>query len=157
MAKKKFYGDAVTIGASAVSVHFPKVASTGYTVPETGVPVGLGHLRSGSLDTVDGSKIPDCEVARIASIIVPAGVHAIIDFADGRQFKCYCADKPVKVKPSMLAPAHAWRAASDITPLFKFIICDATGKALTGNAATTLQQYRGVADSFQVNVAVRSY
>lgn len=158
MAKKTFYGNPVTVGASAISVRMPVVpTTTGTTIPAEGVAVTFNDLRYGVVGASSGSSyIPECEVARIASIIVPAGVHAIINFSDGRQFNCYCADKPVKVKPSMLAPAHAWRKLTDATTLFTVLICDAAGTPITGTG-TALNAYSRMASGIQVNVAVRSY
>lgn len=161
MAKKRFYGTPVIVGASAVSVKVPAFSNISTAaIPDGGVGVSLGQLKNGQMEAGASdypSLIPDGEVARIASIIVPAGVHAIIDFIDGRQFVCYCADKPVKVKPSILAPAHAWRSMDDTTVLFKLTVCDAAGTAFVGSGTTVVNQYNRTAKSIQVNVAVRSY
>lgn len=158
MAKKRFYGEAVTIGASAISVRMPRSPTgSGVEVPAEGVAVTMNDLRYGVIGASSGNPyLPECDVARVASIIVPAGVHAIINFNDGRQLVCYCADKPVKVKPSMLSPAKAWRKLTDSTTLFTYLLCDANGTPITGTG-TSVNPYSRMASGLQVNVAVRSY
>jgi hypothetical protein len=148
-----FYAAPVEVGASSLSVKGRSATVGAYNKaaqPGDGAPsVTIAKLVEGIIaPSSDGVDPIDC--ARLSSIVIPAGLHAIVDFMDGRRFNVYSADKPTKVKPSLLAPAHMWRVRDDTTAICKVWIED------NGSATETGIQDRQYAQVI-FNLAIRTY